>query len=182
MFNIRHGSLEDVIGRPTTHSEITFVPARVKLHGTMFQSVFPLKDSLADVPPATIAAIRPGEDAPWVLGRLIHLFGTELVSDENRGDKSCFYAEFLAVYLADENLAIPFSCDDYYGKTAITFSSDDPPPENTQQQIVSAFWGLLLSAPTDIADHNGRMFHSGGGDWIDFGVSHGEPFMDVADD
>ena len=58
------------------------------------------------------------------------------------------------------------------------FSSENGPPEKLQQQIAEAFWGLLLSDPTDLVDYKDSMLHLGAGVWIDFGVEDGEPFFE----
>ena len=91
-----------------------------------------------------------------------------------------FSADFIAI-LQDGDAAyyaVPFSCDDYYGRTLLMFSSENGPPEKLQQQIAEAFWGLLLSDPTDLVDYKDSMLHLGAGVWIDFGVEDGEPFFE----
>ena len=176
-FNIRHGALEDVIGSPQSQDGILFVPARVTLNGAWFESTLQLMDCIGDLSPAITAIVRPGEDAPWVLGRLIRLFNTDLVPEEDRLEKTCFYAAFIAVLPDDNRTAIPFECQDYYGKSALTFSTDDPPSEEIQQTIGIAFWNLLLASPKEISDYEDKMFHSGAGFWIRYGVLDGEPFM-----
>lgn len=174
-FNIRHGEFLDVDGVPKRRNTITFVPARVTLHG--YESACHLKDYLVDAPPVTKALVHPGKDAPWVLGRLIRHFGTQQVPEEDRIEKSFFFASFLAVLHEKDHLAVPFECSDYYGRSALTFSSDDPPDHAVQQAIANAFWGLLLADPDDVADYQDRMHHPGEGVWIRFGVEDGEPFL-----
>lgn len=176
-FNIRHGQFHDVDGRPQRHNEITFVPARVTLNGTWFQSVFDLAETVTDLSPDTKAIVHPGDDAPWVLGRLMRLFGTQRIPEEDRAEKSCFSASFLAVLHGRDNLALPFECSDYYGKSTLTFSTDDPPDKDTQETIAKTFWGLLLTDPSELEDYEDRMYHSGAGVWIRFGIENGEPFM-----
>jgi hypothetical protein len=75
------------------------------------------------------------------------------------------------------NLTVPFECSDYYGESGLTFSSVKAPDEAIQRAIAEAFWGLLLSAPTDLSDYEDRLYHSGAGVWLLFGVESGEPFM-----
>jgi hypothetical protein len=58
------------------------------------------------------------------------------------------------------------------------FSSERGPPEGLQRQIAEAFWGLLLSDPTDLMDYKDSMYHLGACIWIDYGVEDGEPFME----
>ncbi|WP_425618630.1 hypothetical protein NA78x_002339 [Anatilimnocola sp. NA78] len=176
-FEIRHGEFHDVIGPVRCWSEIAFVPARVTLHGSSFSSVFPLNEFTAGVSPATKALIRPGEDAPWVLGRLIRLFLTERIPEDQRSEKSCFFACFVAVMHQRGNLAIPFEVSDYYGRTSLMFSSEDAPSQELQAEIATAFWSLLMSEPAELEDYEDRMDHVGAGVWIRFGVENGEPFM-----
>lgn len=160
---------------PRRHHTITFVPARVTLNG--FESAFPLKDYMAGAPAGTKALVRPDHDAPWVLGRLIRLFGTPQVPEEDRVEKSFFVASFLAVLHEHDNVAVPFECSDYYGRSTLTFSSDDAPDHTMQRALADAFWDLLLAEPADLADYQDRMHHPGDGIWIRFGVEDGEPFM-----
>lgn len=181
-FNIRHGELLDVVGPPRRTDDITFVPARVSLSGTWFQSAFYLKDCMGDVPASTKAVVHPGDDAPWVFGRLMRLFATQQIPEEERDEKSCFFASFVAVLHNNANLAVPFECSDYYGRSALTFSTDDPPSEEVQKAIAERFWGLLLADPTGVADYEDRMYHSGAGVWIRFGIEDGKPFMVEDDD
>ena len=176
-FNIRHGDFIDVEGPPQRFDEITFVPARVLLNGTSFSPVFKLQDCLAGVPALTRSLVHPGEEAPWVLGRLMRLFATPLIPDDERGEKTCFNASFLAVLHRHENLAIPFECSDLYGQSSLIFSTDDPPELEIQSTIAMRFWQLLLADPTNVADYQGRMYHSGDGVWITFGIKNGESFM-----
>jgi len=176
-FNIRHGQFHDVDGHPQRYREIIFVPARVELTGTWFQFAFNLSETMTDLSPEARAIVPPVYDAPWVMGRLMRLFGTQQIPEEDRGEKACFYASFLAVLPERDNLAIPFECSDHYAKTALTFSTDDPPEKELQEAIAKNFWGLLLAEPTDVEDYEDRMYHSGAGIWIRFGIEDGEPFM-----
>lgn len=176
-FHIQHGQLHDVAGPARQHQGIIFVPARVTLTGAVFEYVFPLADCLEEVFAATRAILQPGADAPWVLGRLKRLFGIERLPIENRGKKTCFYAAFLAVLPERGNLAVPFECTDNYLETALMFSSENAPPQDLQETIARAFWGLLLTEPDELTDYNERMLFQGEGIWIRFGVEHGEPFL-----
>jgi hypothetical protein len=177
MFQIRHGQFHDVDGPSRRHNNVTFVPARITLNGDWFESAFDLADWMKDAPTGAAAIVRPGDDAPWVLGRLMRLFATQPGPEDERPEKSCFFASFLAVLHGNGNLAVPFECSDYYGKSALTFSTDDPPAPEIQEHIARAFWDLLLSEPTDVADYENKMYHSGAGVWIRFGIEDGEPFM-----
>lgn len=181
-FRIQHGELLDVTGHPVRHQEITFVPASIELWGSSFSFSFPFHEFTANWPFATKALVKPGNDAPWVLGRLMYLFGTDLCAEEFRPEKACFSESFIAVLHSRENLSIPFTCTDYYCKSSLMFSSEDPPADELQQEIAGSFWSLLLSAPTDVVDYESRMFHSGACIWIRFGVESGESFLTETDE
>jgi len=176
-FHVRYGALHDAVGPARQHEGIIFVPARVTLTGGTFDYVFPLADSLEEVFAATRAIVQPGADAPWVLGRLMKLFGIEKLPVGGRGGKTCFHAGFLAVLPGRDNLAVPFECTDNYLESSLMFSSDDAPPRDLQETIARAFWGLLLTDPDALTDYNERMLFRGEGIWIRFGVEHGEPFL-----
>lgn len=174
---IRHGQFHDLSGPPIRFNDITFIPAVVTLNGMGFDSVYELADCVAGVPAATLTIVRPGNDAPWVLGRLMRLFHVQPIPVDDRGEKTCHCESFLAVLHQFGNMGIPFECSDYYGKTGLTFSSEDPPDDAVQVLIADAFWKLLLSDPADLTDYESTMYHSGAGVTIRFGVEDGEPFM-----
>lgn len=176
-FEIRHGEFRDVLGASQRWGEVTFVPAEVQLNGTSFERVFDLADCLSRASPTAKAIVQSGRDAPWVLGRLMRLFGTQQIPQEDRGEKTCFFASFLAVLHDSGNAAIPFECSDVYGRTSLLFSSDDPPNQQTQSAIAESFWGLLLADPTNLADYQGQLLHLGAPITFHFGVKDGEPFM-----
>lgn len=176
-FQIRHGEFHNATGPPRRFGDFTFLPAQVTLHGSSFDFVHPLGTFVEEAPFATKVLVKPGEDAPWVLGRLMHLFGSQLAAEEERPEKSCFAECFVAVMHSRENLCIPFYCTDYYCKSALVFSSEDSPAVSIQLEIAEAFWGALLEAPADLTDYDSRLFHSGACIWIEFGVSNGEPYM-----
>lgn len=176
-FHTCHGKIHDVTGPARKHDGVIFAPARVTLTGTKFDYVFPLADCLDGVFSATKAIVRPGVDAPWALGRLMRLFGIEKLPVDDRGEKTCFYAAFLAVLPEQNNLAVPFECTDNYLESSLMFSSENPPPRDLQERIAKAFWGLLLTEPDELKDYNERMLFQGEDIWIRFGVEHGEPYL-----
>ncbi|NOZ41191.1 MAG: hypothetical protein GXP24_13345 [Planctomycetes bacterium] len=178
-FDIRHGEFVDVIGTPIRHNDITFVPAHVKLYGTSFSPVFPLIDWCKSNGISVPVIIHGDENAPWVLGRLMALFNTDNTPEDEHGEKSCLYASFLAVLHDDDNITIPFDCSDYYGRTSLYFSSENPPSDEHQARITDAYYKLLLDDANNLVDYKNRMFHSMSGEWVAFGVCHGEPYMDV---
>ena len=167
-FNIQHGRFHDVEGAARPFGEVIFVPAKVTLDG--FQDSEPL---LAE-PPAEIASmVEDGEDAPWVLSRLMRLFLTEAGSV----DKAYFIASFLAVFPGRENLAVPFMCTDERGRVVLLFSQEDGPPAALRQDIADAFRGLLLAEPDGFSEYEARIFHAGVASWIRFGMEGGRPFV-----
>lgn len=178
-FDIRHGQFEDVVGSPVSHDGVTFVPAHVKLNGTSFSPLFPFIDWCKSNEHPMPAIVHGDENAPWVLGRLMALFNAENTPEDERGEKSCLHASFLAVLNNQDNVAIPFECSDYYGRTSLYFSSEDSPSDEHQAIIANAYYRLLLDEPTNLVDYENRMYHSMSGEWIEFGVIHGEPYMDA---
>lgn len=176
-FQIRHGIYHDLDGRPQNFGDVTFVPAKVSLHGVSFEGSYPLQGFAEKVGLQEIIACE-GSDAPWVLGRLKFLFGTVNPSEEERGEKTFVFAGFLAVFTNEGNLAIPFECSDCYGDTALVFSSEDVPSADLQIRIAKNFWHLLLANPTDVWDYKDRIYHSGAGLFFRFGVSNGIPFIE----
>ena len=179
---IRHGNFFDLDSPPQKHDEITFAAARVELLGTMFDFVCHFDEYLAkhDVAAEVKALVRPGEDAPWVRGRAQRLFLISNSTEVDRGEKTFFFASFIALIQDDEHghFGVPFQCSDCYGRSSLTFSSEDAPPETLQQRIADAFWGLLLSDPTDLDEYRDSILQSGAGVWLDFGVEDGEPFLE----
>jgi hypothetical protein len=180
--NIRHGELIDVIGSPVRFEDVTFVPASTKLAGTSFSSQFNLIDWARDQNRKLPAIVRGDENAAWFLGRLMYLFNTANVAEDERIEKTCFDVSFVAVFHNASNIAVPFDCSDHYGRTSLMFSSDDEPSLELRTEIANAFYGLMLDAPDLLTDYDNRLFHSGAGVWIEFGVSHGEPYFDESSD
>ena len=181
-FRIQHGELFDVTARPQRIDDVTFLPARVILNGESFSFSHPLHEYANLIPSGMDSIVHPGNDAPWALGRLTMLFGTTPSSPEFRPEKSCFHESFVAVLHSLDNLTIPFHCTDYYCKSSLIFSDDDPPDQSIQQLIATRFWALLFSDIEDVADYESRMFHSGACIWIRFGIDGGEPFIRGEDD
>ncbi|WP_442509505.1 hypothetical protein SH528x_001081 [Novipirellula sp. SH528] len=181
-FDIRYGELIDVIGSPVRFQDVTFVPASTKLAGTSFSVQFNLLDWARDQNQRLPAIVHGDENAAWFLGRLMHLFNTANVAEDERMEKTCFDVSFVAVLHNASNIAVPFDCSDHYGRTSLMFSSDDEPPLELRSEIANAFFGLMLDEPDSLIDYDNRLFHSGAGFWIEFGVSQGEPYFDESAD
>src|SRR5262245_39368360 len=162
---VRFGELEDVIGHVCRHGDIAIVPARVRLTGRMLTNGSYLEDYLGarKVPADVKALVHPGEDAPWVCGRVQRVFSLPQIPEEERGEKSCMVFSFLAAFQEDGQLVgIPFDCTDHYGRSLLLFSGDAP-PQPIIDRVADAFWGILLENPQDIPDYTDHFFHLGGG-------------------
>jgi len=175
---IRHGVSFDILGPIRSFGKVKIAAADVELFG---QSSHRLEDHLARHPVSgeVKALLRDGEDAPWVRGRAQHLFLVPHNTEEDRPEKSFFWAGFIAILPGDDGalFGVPFLCGDYYSHSELTFNEEDAPPEAVQDQIAEAFWNLLLSEPNDLADYRDTMFHPGCGKFLEFGVENGEPFV-----
>lgn len=181
-FNIQHGKLFDVIGRPHRIEDVTFLPASVELNGSSFSFSHHLYEYTKLIPAGMDSIVHPGNDAPWAFGRLMTLFNMSPSSAECRPEKSCFHESFVAVLHSHENLTVPFHCTDYYCKSALIFSDCNPPDQAVQELIATRFWSLLFSDVPNVVDYESRMFHSGACIWIRFGVSDGEPYIRKEED
>ncbi|MCA9069402.1 MAG: hypothetical protein KDA84_10785 [Planctomycetaceae bacterium] len=178
---IRHGRFLDLDGPPQKLDDLTIAPAKIELYGSMFDLTHHLEDHLKQrsVSAEVRALIRPRQNAIWIRARAQRLFHIPSSVAEDRIEKSFFQAEFLAIFPEEgQYIGVPFECSDYYGRTGLTFSSEDSPPESLQDKIADAFWELLLSDPNDIEDYRDTMFHLGAGVEIEFGVEDGEPFFE----
>lgn len=181
---IRFGELDDVIGPARRHEDISIVPARVQLNGSMLTNGRHFDEYLAahKLPLDVKALIRPGEDAPWVCGRVQRVFSLPQLPEEERAEKSCMGFGFLAALQENGQLiGIPFECTDYYGRSLLVFSGDSP-PQSLIDRITNSFWQLMLEAPQDLPEYSDQYYHTGAGVEVRFGVRDGEPFMEeVAD-
>lgn len=173
---IRFGTLKDVLGQAVAHHGIRFVPAKVDFSG--YENGPTLADAAAASDASVRAVVNPGEDAPWVSGRIQRVFLQRQIPEEDRGEKCCMWFTFLAVTIdGDSAVAIPFVCSDHYGKSLLLFGDVPAPDAATMQTIADAFWSLLLENPNDLIDYVDRMEHPGAGVTIEFGIEDGAPFM-----
>lgn len=176
---IVHGQLLDISGRPITFGNVMFLPAVVQLNGSDWTGEFPFDQWSQSSARKLPRIVRADQSAAWVLGRLMYLFDTPNSSSDQRIEKSCFCASFIAFFPELDNKAIPFCISDLYGSTYFYFSSDDAPPLELRRSVADQFYALLLDDPTSVLDYKNKVYHSGLGSWIDFGVSCGEPYMDL---
>jgi len=134
--NVEFGVLQNVFGRPATHSGFTFMGAAVELNGNGLSIELFLRDFARERLPAILARpIKHDYDAAWVRARLPHVFG--LTPDLSQVEKSLLFVGFVAV-AGGGSLALPFVCTDYYGRSGIMFSPEGP-DEATKKKIASAF-------------------------------------------
>ena len=91
-FDIRFGELIDVYGHSATSKDISFVPARIQLSGTMFSSEFYFKDH----PKMPRACVPEHADAAFVRARIPCVFGYTPAYDEDQ-EKSLLSDGFIAV-------------------------------------------------------------------------------------
>jgi hypothetical protein len=170
-------------GTPRTWKDTTIVAARVGLKGPSFSLTHELAEHVKrrELPANVRALFLDAYDGPWVRGRIERLFGVSSPPEQERYEKTGLHAEFVAVFSEQGGglVAVPFWCTDHYLKSGLMFSEkEDRPPAELCDSIAEAFWGLLLADPYDLPDYNDRMFHSGAGVWLAFGVAHGKPFID----
>jgi hypothetical protein len=172
---IRHGSLIDIDGPARKFGVINIVPAKVELEGTAFQSSHHLAEHGSEIK----LLVEQSDIAVWVRGRAQQLFLISNNTEEERPEKSFFGASFVAILPGDNGnlIGVPFECSDYYGRSGLTFSSDNAPPKAVKDQIAEAFWGLLLLDPDDVADYRATMYHPGISMIIEFGIESGQPFI-----
>jgi hypothetical protein len=123
-------------------------------------------------------------DAPWVRGRLERLFHISSQPAEQQGEKCCFWHELAAVYTGPSGplVGVVFLCCDYYGSSEVMFEQERPRRapaigEEDQRRVAGALWELLLEEPGDVPEYTDRMYHSGAGVWLEFGIRRGWPFM-----
>jgi hypothetical protein len=178
--SVRFGELEDVIGPARRHEDVSIVPARVRLTGSMLTNGPRLEEYLAThkFPAGIKALIRPGEDAPWVCGRVQRVYALPQLPEEERAEKSCMGFSFLAAFQEDGQLVgIPFECTDYYGRSLLMFS-EEAPLQAVIDGISNAFWQILLEEPQNLPEYSDYYYHAGAGVEVRFGVRDGEPFME----
>lgn len=177
---VRFGEFEDVIGNAKWHDDISIVPARVQLTGSMLTNGPYLEEYLTarKVAADIRALVNPGKDAPWVCGRVQRVFSLPQIPEEERAEKSCMGFSFLGVIKENGQLVgIPFECTDYYGRSHLLFSGNAP-PQVLIDQVANAFWQILLANPDDLPEYLDQFYHLGGGFQVRFGVRDGEPFME----
>jgi hypothetical protein len=127
---------------------------------------------------------RREQDAPWVRARLERLFQMPSTPAGDQGEKCCFNTYVAAVIPNTDGTfeGIIFICCDYYGASEIMFEEPAPHQEPLispllRRRLAASLWDLLLDDVNDVQDYADRMYHSGAGVWIRFGIRRGRPFM-----
>ncbi len=94
---VRFGELDDVIGPARRFDDISIVPARVQLTGSMLTNGPHLDQYLQahDLSANIKALIRPGEDAPWACGRIQRVFSLPQLPEEERTKNHAWVLAFL---------------------------------------------------------------------------------------
>lgn len=174
-FDIRSGELIDVYGRSAKSREMTFVPARVRLNGTMFD--FECYFDEHHTFPRDV--IPQHADAAFVRARIPRIFGYTPIYDEDQ-EKSLLSEGFIAV-LGDGKTAIPFECTDVYGRTSLMFS-DEGPEDSVKSEIADALWELIAAETDQLDDFEQRVFHPGACIWMNFGCKNSEVYYDESDE
>ena len=177
--HLRHGKLIGLRSEAVLSSDWSFVVASIKLEGDVFYPSSPLAhyvDSLwIDAQPAEL--LSRGLDAIWVRARLKSIFGVDSTPENERIEKSLSSYAFVAVKDDDDDgvsLAIPFDCEDYYGKTRLCFSPHETDSE-LMESVAYDFWWLLTRG-VDLADYEDRAFHLGASIWMVYGCKEGKAF------
>lgn len=167
-------------GRPRTWGDITIVAAGVKLLGPPFADRQTLAAFIRhrELPSDVRLLLPDGFDGSWVRGRIDRVFHAPSPNAEHLGEKSGLAQEFVAEVPAesDSPLGVPFGCCDHYLRTGLTFSGQEAP--EVCDRVASAFWELLLAEPHNLPDYQDKLFHSGAGYWLAFGIRNGRPFME----
>jgi hypothetical protein len=184
---VRHGTLGQLQGPPRKWQDIVIAPALVSLKGNSWGSSHEFSEHLAKhpVPKDVSLLFLDGYDGPWVRGRIQRVFLVDCPGESDRGEKTGLQFEFIgAVPQADGSMVgVPFWCQDYYLRTCLMFSEqEDPPPAELSDQIADAFWNLLLADPHDLPKYTDKLYHSGAGVWLEFGIAGGQPYIEEHDE
>jgi hypothetical protein len=174
-FDVQFGELIDIYGRAAKSKEITYVPARVQLSGTMLSSEMYF-DEHSKMPRGCVPAHA---DAAFVRARIPRVFGYTPTYNEEQ-EKSLLSDGFVAL-LPDGKTTIPFECYDYYGRSSLTFSEDGPTAA-VKTQIADGFWELIASEPNELDDFEQSVFHSGACVWMHFGCKDGQVYCDESEE
>jgi hypothetical protein len=134
--------------------------------------------SFTGVNPKSAPILKPllkaKQEAVWVLGRLMSLYGIEPTDEAERGDAAMMECSLNACPEGEASDAgFPFFVSDERGRTSIWFGKDTP--KKVSKKIAQAFAQLLLKDGEDIEDYSQTV----GGDnpeALRFGIRSAAPF------
>lgn len=164
-----------VYGKLVRHDDHAFMPADVRLDGSLFSLDYRLGDHFGvRVPPSLRYSIERGFDAAWVRARIPNLFG--FTPEPAEVEKALLHVGFVAVS-GGGTVSYPFICTDHYGKSALMFS-DAGPEQAVKRSIADSFWGVLAQNPDDLADFEQRVHHPGAMMWLEYGCESGRVYCE----
>ena len=134
--------------------------------------------SFTGVNPKTAPMLKPllkaKQEAVWVLGRLISLYGIEPTDESERGDEAMMECGLCAWQDGESSdAASPFFVSDERGRSSISFGKDTP--KKVSKKIAQAFTQLLLADGDEVEDYSQTV----GGDSTDalrYGIRSAAPF------
>ena len=131
--------------------------------------------------PMLKSLLKAKQEAVWVLGRLMSLYGIEPADESERGDDAMMECSLCA--WPDGETAesgFPFFLSDERGRSSLTFGKDTP--KKVSKKIAQNFAQLLLNDGEEIEDYSQTL----GGDSPDairFGIRSAAPFcVDATED
>lgn len=141
--------------------------------------------SLTGANPKSAPILKPllkaKQEAVWVLGRLMSLYGIEPTDESERGDEAMMECSMIAWAEGDSaDEGYPFFVTDERGRTSLAFGKSTA--KRTSKKIAQAFAQLLLADADEVEDYSQTV----GGDTSEglrFGIRSAAPFcVDAADD
>ena len=141
--------------------------------------------SFTGVNPKSAPMLKPllkaKQEAVWVMGRLMSLYGIEPADESERGDDAMMECSLYAWPEGEASDAgYPFFVSDERGRSSISFGRDTP--KKISKKIAQSFAQLLLADGEEIEDYTQTL----GGDSPDalrFGIRSAAPFcLDATDD
>ena len=141
--------------------------------------------SFTGVNPKSAPILKPllkaKQEAVWVLGRLISLYGIEPTDEAERGDEAMMECSLCAWEEGESSDdAVPFFVGDERGRTSISFG--EATAKRLSKKIAQAFAQLLLKDGDEVEDYS-QTIGSDTSNGLRFGVRSAAPFcVDAAED
>ncbi|MGI9242256.1 MAG: hypothetical protein ACR2RV_15770 [Verrucomicrobiales bacterium] len=125
--------------------------------------------------------LKSKQEAVWVLGRLMSMYGIEPSDESERGDEAMMECSLYAWPDGESSDAgYPFFVSDVRGRSSIAFGKDTP--KKLSKKIAQAFTQLLLGDADELEDYSQTV----GGDSaqaLRFGIRSAAPFcVDATDE